>query len=75
MQYAVADKLFTGAMDEAFRSGQHSGLEFASRKIGFAVRNLDTKSMTKTQKIGYDASMTAIAEAKEEITAKTGVTL
>tara|TARA_R110000822_G_scaffold262282_1_gene386668 strand:- start:2685 stop:2927 length:243 start_codon:yes stop_codon:yes gene_type:complete len=75
VRYEIADKLFNGAMDEAFRQGQHSGLEYASRKIGFAVRNLDTKIMTKTQRIGYDASMTAIAEAKKEIMIKTGVTL
>ena len=75
IRYEIADKLFNGAMDEAFRQGQHSGIEFASRQIGFAVRRLELTNMTKTQRIGYDASVTAIAEAKKEIMIKTGVTL
>jgi len=31
--------------------------------------------MTKTQKVGHEASMAAIAEAKKEIMRKTGVAL
>jgi hypothetical protein len=74
-KYELADFFFKNQMDEAFREGQRSGVEYASRKLGFAVRNLDTSKMTKTQKIGHEASMAAIVEAKKEVMSKTGVAL
>ncbi|MDB4418048.1 hypothetical protein N9262_02230 [Akkermansiaceae bacterium] len=74
-KYEVADFLFGNQMDEAFREGQRSGVEYTSLKLGFAVRNLDTSKMTKTQKIGHEASMAAIVEAKKEIMRKTGARL
>jgi len=74
-KYEIADFFFGNELDAAFRDGQHSGVEYTSRTLGMAVRNLDTSSMTKTQKIGYEASMAAISQAKKEIMSKTGVAL
>ena len=75
LKYEIADFFFKKQLDEAFREGQHSGIEYTSLKLGFAVRNLDTSKMTKTQKIGHEASMAAIVEAKKEVMRKTGVAL
>jgi hypothetical protein len=74
-KYELADFFFKSQMDEAFREGQRSGVEYTSRKLGFAVRNLDTSEMTKTQKIGHEASLAAIELAKKEVMRKTGVAL
>ena len=74
-RYELADLLFGKQMDEAFREGQHSGIEYATRKLSIAVRHLEASNLTKTQKIGQEAAMEAIAEAKKEITERTGVRL
>ena len=74
-KYEIADKLFGAQMDEAFREGQRSGIEYATRKVSFAVRNIDTASLTKTQRVGHSASMAAIVEAKKEIMRRTGMNL
>lgn len=74
-KYEIADFLFKKELDEAFREGQRSGVEYASNEVGFAVRNLDVSKMTKTQKIGHKASLGAVIEAKKEIMRKTGVQL
>ena len=74
-KYEIADFFFKKQLDEAFREGQRSGIEYTSLKLGLAVRNLDTSKMTKTQKIGHEASMAAIVEAKKGIMRKTGVQL
>ena len=74
-KYEVAEFFFGSILDETFRDGQRSGVEYTSRTLGMAVRSLDVSKMTKTQKIGHEASMAAIAEAKKEIMRKTGVAL
>ncbi len=74
-KYEIADFLFRKELDEAFREGQRSGVEYASNTLGFAVRNLDVSKMTKTQKIGHEASLSAVIQAKKEIMRKTGVQL
>jgi hypothetical protein len=74
-KYELADFFFKTEMDEAFREGIASGTEYTSRVIGMSVRNLDVSNMTKTQRIGHEASMAAIAEAKKEVMRKTGVAL
>ena len=74
-KYEIADFFFGSELDEAFREGQRSGVEYTSRKLGMSVRALDVSQMTKTQKIGHEASMAAIAEAKKEIMRETGVAL
>jgi hypothetical protein len=74
-KYEIAEFFFGNILDETFRDGQKSGVEYTSRTLGMAVRSLDVSKMTKTQKIGHEASMAAIAEAKKEIMRKTGVAL
>tara|TARA_R110000822_G_scaffold170137_2_gene310026 strand:+ start:561 stop:812 length:252 start_codon:yes stop_codon:yes gene_type:complete len=72
-KYEVAELFFGHEMDEAFREGQDSGAEYATRKMSFAVRNLDISDLTKTQKIGHKVSMDALMAAKREIGIRLGV--
>ena len=74
-KYEIADRLFNAQLDEAFRDGQRSGVEYASRVISSAVSNLADVQMTKTQRVGHEASKAAIVEAKKEIMRRTGVAL
>ena len=74
-RYEVADFFFGKQMDEAFREGQNSGIEYATRKLSMAVRHLEASNLTKTQKIGQQAAMEAIVEAKKDIMRRTGINL
>ena len=74
-KYEIADFLFKSELDEAFREGQHSGIEYATRKLSMAVRHLEASNLTKTQKIGQQAAMEAIVEAKKEIMRRTGANI
>lgn len=74
-KYEIADFLFKKQLDEAYEQGMRVGAEYASRMLSFSVRNLDTSKMTKTQKIGHEASMAAIIEAKKDVMRKTGIDL
>ena len=74
-KYEIADFFFKNELDEAFREGQHSGIEYATRKLSMSVRHLEAANLTKTQKIGQQAAMEAIVEAKKEIMRRTGVNL
>ena len=74
-KYEIADFLFKKQLDEAYEQGMRVGAEYASRMLSFSVRNLDTSKMTKTQKIGHEASMAAVIEAKKDVMRKTGIDL
>ena len=74
-KYEIADKLFNAQLDDAFIDGQRSGIEYASRVISMAVTNLPDAQLTKTQKIGHEASKAAVIEAKKEIMRRTGLAL
>ena len=60
----LAERFFKYELDEVFREGTDHGVTFATRKMSFAVRNMDTSGMTKTQLIGYQRSIEAIEQAK-----------
>ena len=73
--YDCADFFFGKQMDKAYNQGIRAGAEYASFKLSFAVRTLDTESMTKTQKIGHEAALAAMIPAKKDIMRKTGSVL
>ncbi len=60
----LAERFFQRELDEVYREGSDYGTIFATRKMSFAVRNMDTSGMTKTQLIGYQRSIEAIEQAK-----------
>lgn len=74
-KYEIADFLFKKQMDEAYTEGIRAGAEYASFKMSFSVRNLDISKMTKTQRIGYDASLAALIDAKKDVMRDTGANL
>jgi|TARA_R110000803_G_scaffold96824_5_gene164988 hypothetical protein len=74
-KYEIADFFFKKQLDEAFLEGRRTGVEYAANTLGFAVRNLDTSAMTKTQIFGHKASLAAIIEAKKDVMRNTGVAL
>jgi hypothetical protein len=74
-KYEIAEFLFRKQMDDVYKQGVQAGAEYATRKMSFSVRNLDTSKMTKTQKIGHEASMAAVIEAKKDVMRKTGIDL
>ena len=69
----IAERFFKYELDEVFREGNDHGVTFATRKMSFAVRNMDTSELTKTQKIGYQRSMETIEQAKKMIEIEAGV--
>tara|TARA_R110000822_G_scaffold74506_4_gene179000 strand:+ start:3845 stop:4096 length:252 start_codon:yes stop_codon:yes gene_type:complete len=74
-KYEIADFLFKKQMDEVYTQGLRAGAEYASRKMSFSIRNLDISKMTKTQRIGYDASLAALIDAKKDVMRDTGADL
>lgn len=73
--YDVADFFFAKQMDKAYDQGIRMGSEFAARKISFQIHSVPSEEMTKTQRVGYDAAMEALIEAKKDVMRQTGAML
>lgn len=71
----IAEKLFGSVLDKAYSDGVRIGAEFASFKMGFAVSNQQTLTLTKTEKRGYDIAAERLEQVKPEIAEKTGAKL
>jgi hypothetical protein len=74
-KYEIAEFFFGKELDETFREGQHSGVEYTSRTLGMAIRTIDESKLTKTQRVGLQVAREAISDAKKEVMRKTGVAL
>lgn len=73
--YDCADFFFGKQMDKAYDQGIRIGSEYAARNISNKIHNVKTKEMTKTQRVGHDAAVEAMIEAKKEIMRRTGAML
>lgn len=73
--YGLANFFFGNHLDEAYEEGLREGATYAARELSFSIRNLDTSKMTKTQRIGHEASLAAVIEAKKDVMRKTGANL
>ena len=73
--YDTADFFFGKQMDKAYDQGIRAGSEYAARNISNKIHNVDTKALTKTQRVGHDAAVEAMIVAKREIMRKTGAML
>ena len=73
--YDCADFFFGKQMDKAYKQGIRAGAEYAARNVSNKIHNVNTKEMTKTQRVGHDAAVEAMIVAKKEIMRKTGAML
>jgi hypothetical protein len=55
--------------------GIRAGSEYAARNISNKIHNVDTKALTKTQRVGHDEAVAAMIVAKREIMRQTGAML
>lgn len=74
-RHGITEVLFGKDLDEAYDMGMRIGAEYAAFKMGFAVRNQQKLTMTKTEQRGYDYAMKAVQEVKPDIAKKTGARL
>ena len=73
--YDCADFFFGKQMDKAYSQGIRAGSEYAARNISNKIHNVDTKALTKTQRVGHDEAVAAMIVAKREIMRQTGAML
>ena len=73
--YDTADFFFGKQMDKAYKQGIRAGAEYAARKLSNGIHNVDTKSLTKTERVGHTAAMDSMIKSKKEIMRETGAML
>ena len=73
--YDCADFFFGKQMDKAYKQGIRAGAEYAARKLSNEIHNVDTKSLTKTERVGHAAAMDSMINAKKLIMRETGAML
>ncbi len=71
-KYAIADKLFSKEMDDAYEMGVYEGASFALFKMNFNVKLQNHLTLTKTEQKGYNKAIEKMEAVREEIIKKTG---
>ena len=64
--YWLADKFFTGPMDEAFNSGVRHGQWLRSSRIIIDLEYRTPKDLTKVQKLGYERAIETIRSFEDK---------
>jgi len=67
IRYFIADNLFEAELDDAYEMGVREGITHALREIVFAVDLKESSKLTKTQLVGYQKAIAALADKQQEL--------